>query len=270
MARSLTPDSLEAILHSVMKHASEISSLLTKQLSEHMTSTINQTNANMSKMLEAFSTTVQVMVSQITKTLTDALNEMTRTFMSRMEALEQSFTTRAPITDVVAIKNGLWDVEKERMEKARRSKNVIVSRMPSQLTVDDDRLAQNFIEQNLTVKLDIIHVHCFGKDPANTRLCLTLASSVVSDLISSFRILRLNSDVTVRKAFMNHDLTPAAACAVVPSHSGTCSRPARMPLPMGATHGGTIKSWRSCSRRQGRHAPRQMPVKLRQLEEYTS
>ena len=56
-------------------------------------------------MLEAFLTTVHVKVSQITKTLTDALNEMTRTFMSRMEALEQSFTTRAPCTDVVAIKN---------------------------------------------------------------------------------------------------------------------------------------------------------------------
>ena len=63
-----------------------------------------------------------------------------------MGALEQSFTTQAPSTDVAAIKNALRDVEKERIEKARCSKNVIISGLPSQLTVEDDKLVQNFIE----------------------------------------------------------------------------------------------------------------------------
>lgn len=212
MARSLTPDSLEVILNAVMKQANENSNLLTKQLSEHMTNAIGQMNTNMNKMLEAFSTTIQVMMSQITKTLTDALNEMTKTFLSRMETLEQSFITRAPSVDLAEIKNVLWNVEKERVEKSKRSTNVIVSGLPAQPSLDDSKLVHNFIEQNLTVKPAITNIRRFGRDPTNTKLCLTLSNSeAVRDLISSSRILRISQDAAVRKVFMNYDLTPSEA-----------------------------------------------------------
>lgn len=212
MARSLTPDSLELILNSVMKHANENSNLLIKQLNDHMTNAINQMNVNMSKMLETFSTTVQVMVSQVTKTISETLNEMTKAIMSRFEALEQTMPTRPPSMDLTVIKNAMWDVEKERLEKAKRSKNVIISGLPSQPSVNDDRLVQSFIEQNLTVKPAIANVRRFGKEPTNTKLCVTFMNpEAVADVISSSRVLRMSTDPSIRKVFMNRDLTPKEA-----------------------------------------------------------
>ena len=167
MARSLTSDSLELILNSVMKQANENSDLLIKQMNEHMTNTINQINVNMSKMLETFSTTVQVMVSQVTKTISETLNEMTKAIMSRFEVLEQAMPTRPPSMDLTTMKIAMWDVEKEKLEKTKSSKNVIISVLPPQPSVNDDSLIQNFFEQNLTIKPAIVNVRRFGKEPTN-------------------------------------------------------------------------------------------------------
>ena len=106
----------------------------------------------------------------------------------------------------------MWDIEREKLEKAKRSKNVIISGLPPQPSVSDDRLIHDFIEQNLTIKPAVVNVRRLGKEPANTRLCVTLTNSeAVSDLISSSRVLRLSTDPSTRKVFINHDLTPREA-----------------------------------------------------------
>ena len=110
------------------------------------------------------------------------------------------------------MKNAMWDVEKEKLEKTKRSKNVIISGLPPQPSVNDDSLIQNFFEQNLTIKPAIVNVRRFGKEPTNTRLCVTLMNpEAVTDLISSSRVLRLSADPSTRKVFINHDLTPREA-----------------------------------------------------------
>ena len=178
MARSLTPDSLELILSSVMKQANENSNLLIRQLNDHM-----------SKMMETFSNMMQIMVSQVTKTISETLNEMTKAIMIRIEALERAIPTSPPSIDLSSIKNAMWDIEREKLEKAKRSKNVIISGLPPQPSVSDDRLIHDFIEQNLTIKPAVVNVRRLGKEPANTRLCVTLTNSeAVSDLISSSRV----------------------------------------------------------------------------------
>ena len=195
-----------------MKHANENANLLIKQLNDHITYAINQMNVNVRKMLETFSTTVQVMVSQVAKTITEILNEMTKAIMSRFEALEQATPACPPSMDLTTIRNAMWDVEREKLKKTKRSKNVIISGLSPEPSVNNDRLIKNFIEQNLTIKPAIVNVCRFGKEPTNTRLCDSLMNpEVVTDLISSSRVLRLSTDPSIRKVVMNHDLTPREA-----------------------------------------------------------
>jgi hypothetical protein len=73
------------------------------------------------------------------------------------------------------VSQALISMEREKEEMKLRSRNVIVTGIPSSSTVSDKDLFETFCEEHLTLKPRVAHSRRSGKDKA--KLCVTLESS---------------------------------------------------------------------------------------------
>jgi hypothetical protein len=104
----------------------------------------------------------------------------------------------------------LITMEKEKEETKLRSRNVIVTGIPSSPTVSDKDLFETFCEEHLTIKPRVTHSRRIGKD--KVKLCVSLESAeAVDDLIDSSSLLRNATDQRARQTYFNRDLTKRQA-----------------------------------------------------------
>ena len=187
----------------------------------------------MAKTLEKFETQIDRLIARVEARFDEKVEKIYGDLFSansRIDALEAKLVQQAacsvqpvqPVASNVAATDverivelttqALISMKKENEETKLRSRNVIVTGIPSSPTVSAKDLFETFCEEHehLTVKPRVTHSRRIGKD--NVKLCVTLKSAeAVDDLLDSSSLLRNASDQSVRQTYFNRDLTKRQA-----------------------------------------------------------
>lgn len=194
----LSPDVLETILVKVAEKITDVFKSFMEQLVSVVTLRVDH---------------VQSQMDQLSAQLT-VIGSRINDFESKLKGSQSSPTEQ--VTSVDQTLKTLMALEAEKMERAKRSCNVIITGLAPQAGVHDADVFAAFCEDHLTVKPCPARSSChrLGKSshghPPRLRLSLD-NSQAVDDLIEASFILRESSDSQARQVYINRDYTKMEA-----------------------------------------------------------
>lgn len=192
MAKQFTPEVLEAILTRLTDKFTDMFKLLVEQMM----------------------TTVNTRIDRIEAKFTDLCDQISSLGV-RAQGTPATAVASAVIEQDSAFKT-LLAVETEKVERAKRACNVIISGLPIRDNVEDADMFLEFCDENLTIRPRPIRESCrrLGKStserPAKLRITFD-NSQTVEDLIQASSVLRRSADSAVKNIYFNRDLTKIEA-----------------------------------------------------------
>ena len=200
MAKSVTPEVVEAIVMRVMEKFTEVLATITTNLTAVIRETFNAQLTALNARLDA----IEGKIAQSN----DAYGH------GAVSA--QPFGSHPSGDLTTTVVHELLKYEKEKEDIRRRARNVIITGLPQHDEISDVELVGSFCENHLTVKPRIISTKRIGKDhrDPHAKLCVTLDTpEMVDDIISSATILRRSTDSAAKRVYFNRDLTKQQADA---------------------------------------------------------
>ncbi len=175
-----------------------LSTVLSKALPEIMAKTLEKFESQIDRLIAR----VEARFDEVEKIYGELFSANSRINALEAKLVQQATYSAQPVqplasnvaaTDVERIveltTQALISMENEKEETKLRSRNVIVTGIPSSSTVSDKDLFETFCEEHLTVKPRVTHSRRIGKD--KVKLCVTLESAeAVDDLLDSSSLLR--------------------------------------------------------------------------------
>ena len=204
MAKTVTPEVIEAIVTRVMEKFTDVLSAITTNLTAMIRDTVNTQLTILNARLDAIEGKI-------------AQNGSTGGYRGDV-VYDTSHSSSSPLPNDLSasVIQGLLVYEKEKEDIRRRARNVIITGLPRQNSTPDLELVESFCENHLTVKPHIVSTKRVGKNhhDHHAKLCVTLETpEMVDDIISSATILRMPTDSTVKHVYFNRDLTKQQADA---------------------------------------------------------
>lgn len=192
MAKSISPELLEQILTRVTDKFNDMFKLFVEQVVSAINNRIDNVEAKFGELS-----------AQMTK------------MSKNMDDLGRSATKLpaepAPVkNDLDTTVKALMAVELEKDDRAKRSRNIIITGLVPEEGRNDTDVFNTFCEHNLTVKPHLLSCSRVGKATATrpAKLRITLDNSqAAEDLLASSSILRQSSDTIARSVYFNRDLT---------------------------------------------------------------
>lgn len=198
MAKSISPELLEQILTRVTDKFNDMFKLFIEQVVSAINNRIDNVEAKFGEL--------SVQLTKMNKNMDD---------LGRSAV--QLPTEQTPLkSDLDTTVKALMAVKLEKSDRAKRSRNIIITGLVPEEGTDDNDVFNSFCEHNLTVKPLLLSCGRVGKAtptrPAKLRITLE-NSQAADDLIASSSILRQSSDTIARSVYFNRDLTKMEAQA---------------------------------------------------------
>lgn len=222
MAKSITAETVEAIVTRVMEKFTDVLAAITTNLTAVIRDTFNAQLAALNARLD----------NNEGKIAQFGSNDGGSGYVSTGSAQPPGSSPSGDLTTTVVYE--LLKYEQEKEDIRRRTRNVIVTGLPQQGDISDLELVDSFCENFLTVKPHIVGTKRIGKDirDPNAKLCVTLERpEAVDDIISSATILRRSTDSAVKRVYFNRDLTKQQADA---AYKLRCERRHKKTPPLAA------------------------------------
>lgn len=214
MAKTLSTEQLDALLTSV----------LSKTLPDILVKVLEKFEACLDRLADKFESKLDKIYGELhdTNVRIDVIEQKILGLEKRSADVLVTGTPAVPATTQRHGQPGTVDpsvqvlmaVEVEKMERAKRQRNVIITGLSQVTGSSDEELVLKLCEDHLTTKPRLIACQRIGRQAVGVprRLKVTLDSDMAAEnLILSSHLLRESHDDVVKKIFINRDLTPMEA-----------------------------------------------------------